>query len=150
MPTKEVTAISLIDKLKKREDLLRVLIFSLVTVFIWIGLSIFLSQRDSKVPLDVQKHVLPLNPNIDRTIFPELSSRKKYTPEELTSFDIYQLHTSEEGSYSVSSIFQPDQTVTVTPAVLPASGPDVESDNQETESTVQPGTEETEPSEGNE
>jgi hypothetical protein len=83
--------------LRQREGLFRVLIFSLVTVFFWIGFSIFLSQTKTKVSIDIQKHTEPLNPNINRTTLEELATRRVYTPEELQNFPLYERVTDENG-----------------------------------------------------
>ncbi len=78
-----------IQKLKARKGLLYILIFSLVTVFIWIGISIFLSQKKTKVPEKVQNYTKPLNPNIDREIVEEIEARRYFSEDELQNFFIY-------------------------------------------------------------
>jgi hypothetical protein len=104
-----------LTELKKREDLLRILIFTLITAFIWIGFSIFQSQRETKVSSDVQKHTQPLNPNIDRNTIAELESKRRYSDEELTNFDIYKLTSTEDGRVTVQSIFVPTPAPTGNP-----------------------------------
>ncbi len=85
-----------IDALRTREALLRVLIFTMVTVLFWIGFSIFFSQQKTKVKVDTQKHTLPLNPNIDAKTVDELATRKTYTEQELSGFPIYDRIVGED------------------------------------------------------
>ena len=86
-----------IDALKRREKLLRVFLFTLVTVFFWIGFSIYFAQSQSKLDINIKKHTQPLNPNIDNQLLIELSSRRKYTNQELVDFPIYERVLDENG-----------------------------------------------------
>lgn len=87
--TKSSTSyLSLLEGLRQREDLLRIFIFTLVTVFFWIGFEIYLSQQRTKVPEDYQRYTLPLNPNIDRNALQEIESRRGFSDEDLQSFSV--------------------------------------------------------------
>jgi hypothetical protein len=95
-----------LETLKRREGLLRILMFTLVTVFCWIGFSIFLSQKRTKVPNDVQKYTIPLNPNIDRLTLSEIERRRSYSDQELQDFPIFRILSDENGSRIQSQIGQ--------------------------------------------
>lgn len=87
MKQKPITSyLDIIDRLKQREDLLRIFILTVFTVFCWIGLSIYLSQQKTKIPPDIQKFARPLTPTIDRDVLDEISARKTFTEEELNNF----------------------------------------------------------------
>lgn len=98
MTTNKPIYIQALEALRKREGLFRILIFSLVTVVFWIGFSIYLSQQQTKLSIDIRKHTEPLNPNINRETIQEVSDRKTYTPEELSSFPIYERVVNEDGT----------------------------------------------------
>lgn len=111
---KDVSYLSFLQALRRREGLFRVLMFTLVTVICWIGFSIVLGQGKTKIPLDVQQHTLPLNPNIDRRALQEIQSRQVYTAAELGSFPIYKIELDEEGN---------QRMVSSTGEVIPISQP---------------------------
>lgn len=92
------------EKLKRREGLFRVLMFTLVTVFCWIGFSIFLSQNKTKVEADVRKFTIPLNPNIDRLTLSEISQRRVYADDELEQFPIYKFILDSSGNRQQTEI----------------------------------------------
>ena len=104
-PTLSIYA-KFLETLKRREGLLRILMFTLVTVFCWIGFSIFLSQKKTKVANDVQKYTIPLNPNIDRLTLSEIEKRRSYTDQELQDFPIFQILSDENGSRIQSQLGQ--------------------------------------------
>lgn len=86
-----------LDGLKRREGLFRILIFSFITVLIWIGFSVYRANIKTKVSIDTQKHTEPLNPNINSLVFDELATRIKYSDEELESFTVYERIVDENG-----------------------------------------------------
>lgn len=111
-----------LEALRRREGLFRVFVFTLVTALFWIGFSIFQAQSQTKVSVDIRKHTEPLNPNINRAILEELSQRKRYTPEELQQFPLYERIVDDNG---VSQIVIAGTVVTTT-------------DNDEDEETPEP------------
>lgn len=82
--------LSLLASLRRREGLLRILIFTLVTVLIWIGFEIYLSQQKTVVSEDFQPYTMPLNPNIDRAVLQEMQNLRSFTDEELQDFSLFQ------------------------------------------------------------
>ena len=86
-----------LDALRRREGLFRVLMFTLVTVLFWIGFTIYLSQQKTKIPPDIQKYTIPLNPTIDRKALEEITKLRQYSLEELSIFPIYDRIIDEEG-----------------------------------------------------
>jgi hypothetical protein len=86
-----------LEALRRREGLFRVFVFTLVTSLFWIGFSIFQAQQNTKVTVDIRKHTEPLNPNINQEVLDELATRRKYTPEELQIFPLYERVVDDDG-----------------------------------------------------
>ncbi|MEN8253274.1 MAG: hypothetical protein ABFQ62_02785 [Patescibacteria group bacterium] len=75
--------------LKRRQALMYVMLFSLVTIVIWAVFSLFSSQKKVPIPPELLKLAQPLNPNIDTQIIEKLEHKKEYTNSELKNFPIY-------------------------------------------------------------
>lgn len=134
MSTEKPFYLLALEGLRRKERLFQIFIFTLVTAFFWIGFSIFLSQRETKVSIDIQKHTTPLNPNINRTVLEELAARKLYSPEELNNFPLYERLVDDKGNSQliVAGTKPIDSSDTTTVPVFiddpNASGEAVESD----------------------
>lgn len=83
--------------LRVKQQVLYVLIFSFVTVTIWIGGSLFSSQKKSGITPDLLELAQPLNPAINTAILDEIEARPNYTDEELSYFQIYKIIRSKDG-----------------------------------------------------
>lgn len=83
--------------LRIKQQVLYVLIFSFVTVTIWIGGSLFRSQKKSGIAPDLLELAKPLNPAINTFILDEIEARPSYTDEELSYFQIYKIIRSKDG-----------------------------------------------------
>lgn len=93
-----------LDALRKREGLFRVLMFSLVTVLFWIGFTIYFSQQKTKIPPEVQRYALPLNPTIDAAALTQIGQLRAFSPQELADFPIYDSVIDEEGFVQIRVI----------------------------------------------
>jgi hypothetical protein len=119
-----------INNLKHRQAYLRIGIFSLVTVMIWVGYSIYHSQQQTVVSQDLQKHALPLNPNIDTTIVDRIENKKTYSEAELSNFTIYRRVQTSDGKDEIvtntgEKISQPSPSTspgTIAPPVFDTTG----------------------------
>lgn len=78
--------------LQRRQGLLYIMIFSLVTIVIWAAFSVFLSQRSNPIDPALLKLSSPLNPSIDSTVIDKLKAKRKLSDSELNSFPIYTLY----------------------------------------------------------
>jgi hypothetical protein len=87
--------------LKQKQAFLRILIFSLVTVIIWVGLSIFRTQQQTSVSSELQKLSEPLNPNINTTVLDRIEQKRVYSAEELTNFTIYRIVVDKNGKEEI-------------------------------------------------
>lgn len=141
MSTSNTHYLTLLDGLRRREDLLRILIFTLVTVLVWISFEIYLSQKQTKVAEDFASYTLPLNPNIDRTVLQEIQNRRGFSDEELQEFSTQQtsiITEDELESVSTPSAEIEDEdavVVTPTPTAQPSSTPEIEDGDEDEEET---------------
>lgn len=95
-------ALSLSD-LRQKQAFLKVLIFSLVTVIIWVGFSIFRSQNKTAISPELLQLAVPLNPNINAETLNSIKAKKKFTQEEIAIFPIYRIVISATGEESIVS-----------------------------------------------
>lgn len=114
--------------LKVKQQLLYVMIFTFVTVVIWIGGSLLISQKKSGISPDLLELAKALNPNINVRLIEELELRKSYREDELGEFPIYKLIKSKDGqlqrlvpveSELTEIVEEPGATPTPTPQPLP-------------------------------
>lgn len=83
--------------LRFKQQALYLMIFSFVTVVVWIGGSLFSSQKRTGVSPELLELAKPLNPTINTALLDEIESRKNYTDEELKYFQVYKIIKSKDG-----------------------------------------------------
>jgi hypothetical protein len=103
--------------LQRRQQFLYVGIFSLVTVMVWVSISLLLSQKSSQIPAALRKKASPLTPTINQQVLSNLEQKTGYSESELSNFTIYKLIITRDGSEQVVTIDTPD------PRTLPPEGP---------------------------
>jgi hypothetical protein len=92
-----------ISGLQHRQTLLRIFMFSFVTVIVWIGFNLFQSQSKTEISPELLKLAEPLNPNIDLEAVGRIKLKKTYTDEDLQNFTIYRAVTTREGEKIVTT-----------------------------------------------
>ncbi len=106
-----------LQQLRRNQQLLYVLLFSLVTVVIWVGVGLFSSQRSSRIDPYLLTIARPLNPNINEEIITEIEGKRHYSQAELSEFTIFKLLKTQDGKQqqlvnietSLEDIFVPQQ-----------------------------------------
>lgn len=83
--------------LRFKQQALYLMIFSFVTVTIWIGGSLFSSQKRTGISPELLELAKPLNPTINTGLLEEIEARKNYTDEELKYFQVYKVIKSKDG-----------------------------------------------------
>lgn len=86
--------------LRYKQQLLAILIFSLVCVGLWVLASLARSQQTTKIDPELQRLARPLNPNINETVLQQLEQKRRFTDSELSSFPIYKILDSEQAPIS--------------------------------------------------
>jgi len=82
--------------LKIRQQVLYILIFTLVTIIVWVFFSLFLSQKKEASDPQLLQLAKALNPNLDTQIIGELERKRQYVPADLANFVIYKLVLAED------------------------------------------------------
>lgn len=78
-----------LQHLKSRQRYLQLGVFFLMTIMIWVGFSLFHSQRTSSISPELTKLALPLTPTINQAVLESLEAKQTYTDQELSGFTIY-------------------------------------------------------------
>ena len=84
-----------LKNLRRKQNFMYIMLLSLVTIVVWIGFSIFLSQEKNPIDPELIKMSLPLNPNINMQVLNTLQQKKDYSDAELKDFTIYTLITDK-------------------------------------------------------
>lgn len=84
-----------LNKLYKRQTMLQILTFTMITIFIWVGFSIFRSQQKTAISAEQRKLASPLTPSINNQVLDELQAKTYYSESELEDFPIYQILVEE-------------------------------------------------------
>jgi len=82
--------------LQDNQKMLVLLIFSLITVIIWVGASIINSQHTSSIEPELQAQGTPLNPSISTEILSEIEQKRVYSDQELSAFPIFFLRSQNQ------------------------------------------------------
>ena len=123
-------------------NLMYVLLFSLVTIGVWVSFSIFLSQKKTPIDPELIRLSLPLNPNINLEVIKDLATKKSYSASELEGFTIYTLITDKQTRQRIlvsldeyqQIQLQEEQKKLAPPAIL--LEPDLGESTQSGESTI--------------
>ena len=99
-----------INSLQQRQSLLKILIFTLVTIMIWVLLSIFRTQQRTGVSEELLQLAEPLNPNINLDVLNRIGQKRSYTPEELANFPVYKQIRNEAGEEEIVTTLPPSPT----------------------------------------
>lgn len=90
-----------IQILQQKQGFLRLLIFSLVTVMIWVGFSLFLSQQQTEISPELQALAKPLNPNIHLEVINQIQGKRAFSDSELQNFPILRVIHTPGGTESI-------------------------------------------------
>jgi hypothetical protein len=85
-----------LSHLRHRQEILAILIFSLVTCLVWVSLELMTSQRKTTVSAELMKLAQPLTPTINNQVLNELQQKRHYAEAELSSFPIYRVISAKE------------------------------------------------------
>lgn len=80
-----------LSSLQHRQTILKIMIFTLVTAVIWVGLTLFRTQQKTEISPELQKLAIPLNPNLNLGALTRIEAKKEYTEQDLSDFPVYSL-----------------------------------------------------------
>lgn len=107
-----------LGNLQQKQTLLRILVFTLVTVVIWVALTIFRSQQKTGIAPELLKLAEPLNPNIDVSVIERIEQKKAYSEADLQNFTILKIIRNQEGEDQITDGTLPIQTGTASSLLL--------------------------------
>jgi hypothetical protein len=86
-----------LSTLRIKQQALYIMIFSFVTVVIWISGSLFKSQRKTGIAPDLLELAKPLSPTINVELINSIEQSANYSDQELFNFQVYKLIKSKDG-----------------------------------------------------
>lgn len=86
-----------IASLRHNQYFLAFMVLLFVSIIVWTSVSIFTSQKETKVSPKLQQLAKPLTPTIKSEIISELEGKRAYSDEELAAFPIYKIIVSQDG-----------------------------------------------------
>lgn len=86
-----------LSNLRVKQQALYIMIFSFVTVIIWITASLFRSQKKTGISPDLLELAKPLSPTINVDVINSIEDRAVYSDQELFDFQIYKIIKSKDG-----------------------------------------------------
>jgi hypothetical protein len=99
-----------LSSLQHKQTFLRIMIFTLVTVMIWVGITLFGTQRETGIKPELLVLAEPLNPNINTQVIERVEQKRYFSPEELADFPIYTFVVSKTGEESIVVVNAGDRT----------------------------------------
>ncbi len=129
-------------QLHQRQRVLQILVFSLITIFFWVFLSLLMSQKKTKISAELKTMAVPLTPTIDEETITSLESKRFFSEDELAEFPIYKIITSEDGrlekvvDINVNEFNQENQPDVVNPNLFDTFEPAIQENTIEQEDTT--------------
>jgi hypothetical protein len=100
--------------LKQRKQTLTIMILLFICMLAWGSVSLFSSQKETKVDTEVITLAKPLNPIIDVDTLAKLETKRSFTTDELAKFTIYRIVTDpksqSERVITIDEVFNPNET----------------------------------------
>lgn len=117
-------AVQELQQLKHKQYLMYLLIFSLVTIVIWVGISLIVSQNTEQVDPELTVLSSSLNPNIDTSALDTLSAKTPYDSQLMQNFPIYMFIVRQVGQPAELTTLQAEkQQSAATPTPTPTPEP---------------------------
>lgn len=104
-----------IRSLLRRKMALVLIVFTLTCIIVWIGLSLYFAFKKTSLPLNVQKQLQQLSPVLDVETLKSLNSRRVYTQEELSAFEVVREITESQNGNTITGSTKVLVTSTPTP-----------------------------------
>ena len=87
-----------LEKIKHKKKLLVILIFALVSVLVWIIVSIFSAQTKMGISPALTAMAQPLTPTLKGAVLETIEQKKHYPENQLEAFPIFAVIENEEGT----------------------------------------------------
>jgi hypothetical protein len=101
--------------LQRRQQMMYIGMFSLVTVMVWVAVNLFQSQKTTQISPELKKKAQPLTPSINQQIIQQIEEKRGFSEEELANFPIYKLILNRDGGEDKVTIDTPEENLRQTP-----------------------------------
>jgi len=88
---------SQLSQLQKKQTLLRIFIFTLVTIIVWVGVTLLRTQQETGIRPELNKKAEALNPNVSTETLDQIEQKRAFTDADLSDFPIYSIVTLKTG-----------------------------------------------------
>ncbi len=88
---------SQLSQLQKKQTLLRIFIFTLVTIIVWVGVTLLRTQRETGIRPELNRKAEALNPNVSAETLDQIEQKRAFSDAELSDFPIYSIVTLKTG-----------------------------------------------------
>jgi len=109
-----------IAQLRQRQRLLQILIFSLITIAIWVTFSLFRSQKKTVISAEQKRLAESLNPTIKTEVLQKLQQKRIFSEGELAVFPIYKILISKDGRQSEVVTIETTETELIPASASPS------------------------------
>ncbi len=82
--------------LYRKQKILGVLIFSFVTIVVWVSLNLFSSQTKTSISPELQLLAKPLTPTLNQEVIETIENKRVYDESQLQSFPIFKVITDRD------------------------------------------------------
>ncbi len=86
-----------LQKLKRNQKMLIIIILLFVLILIWTFISLFTSQKTEVTSPELVRLAAPLSPSLDTDTLENLQTQRSFTEEELSDFPIFKILVSADG-----------------------------------------------------
>lgn len=125
-------------KLYQRQGLLFILIFSLVTIAVWIVITLVLAQGRPQITPQQQRLATPLTPNLDEAILQQLTTRQTNIPDDVNDFPIYVIYIDDNAETRRLLTIEQVNTLEAQASQTPQPAPSQPSEQSATEPPTTP------------
>jgi hypothetical protein len=87
-----------LGNLRRNQYVLYIVIFSLVTIVIWITGSLISSQKKTGIEPHLLELAKPLNPNLDQFVISRLESKRSINEDNLRSFQVFKVDIASQNA----------------------------------------------------
>ena len=90
-----------LHNLRQNRAYMLIMTLLLVSALVWVLMTVVATTDDSEVTTKAIKYAVPINPNIDVTVFATVENKRYLSESELEAFPINQLIKDRSGDYFV-------------------------------------------------
>lgn len=110
-----------LTKLKHRQYLLYLLLFSFATIILWLAIGLVTSQTKSGIEPALKNLAKPLTPTLNEEVINRLEQKQIFSESDLAKFPIYKIIKTTDGKSQVIVTIETEEEA-LTPTPPPGNG----------------------------